>query len=350
MGKEWRFTQLGGSRRTITLAGAVAPHGRPRQGAVVKDGVKLRRTRVFYPDGGALSLPPTTHIFGTEWTDWELRGRFSDVHLGKGGTKSFIQEWQSFVADGQEVEILWGDILSARGIVDVFEPERESEFECAYTIVILIDRRDIDGGRSALVIPRGPQALCQALQAELDANVSVVPSLPNAGDLKPDFLDSLEELVGSINGFSASLLNIAGDIDAFVDATFDQLERLRAGVAQMRTAVNRLRGTMETTQNDAALLARAADTDVQWFATRASLDVSTMRLLAFLEELDREAELSRRSRLLASYVARLGDSWESIATQFFGGPDEAGTIRGANGVLYGSAPVPGREYQIPVAG
>jgi hypothetical protein len=346
MGKEWRFTQLGGARRTLTLAGAAAPHGRPRKGAVVSDGVKLRKKRVFYPDGG--NAPPTTHVFGTEWIDWPLKGRFSDAHLGKGGTKTLIQEWQTFVVDAQPVEITWGDILSARGLVDSFEPERESEFECAYTIVVCIDRRDIEGGHSAIVIPKTPLALCRDLRDELELNVSVVPSLPNAGDLKPDFLDTLEEAVSNINGFSASLLRIAGDIDAFADATFDQLERLRAGAAQMRTAVNTLRGTIDSTQNDAALLARAADTDVQWFATRANTDISTMRILALLEELDREAEIARRGRALAVYLARLGDSWESISTQFFGGPDEAGTIRDANGVLYGALPVPGREYQIPL--
>ncbi len=345
MGKEWKFTQLGGARRVMTLAGAVAPHGRPRQGPVVTDGVRLRRTRVHYPDGA--DRPPTTHVFGVEWVPWELKGRFSDVHLGKGGTKSLIKQWQSFVMDAQVVQIDWGDILSARGIVDEFTPERESEFECAYTITLLIDERDVRGGQSAIVIPRPPIAICQALQAEIDANVDAIPTIPSAGDLRPDFLDSIEESVADINGFSASLINIAGEIDAFTDATFDELERLRANVAQMRTAVHKLRNTIESTENDAALLARAADTDVQWFAKRATLDVSTMRILAFLDELDREAELARRARAFAVYVARIGDSWESIATQFYGGPDEAGAIREANGVRFGELPIPGRQYQIP---
>lgn len=347
MAQDWRFTQLGGPRRTLTLAGASAPHGRPRKNPVVSDGIKLRRERVFYPDGG--NKPPTTHIFGTEWKDWELEGRFSDRELGKGGTKAVIQEWQSFVADGQEVQIAWGDVLSARGLVDEFIPGRESEAECSYKIVVLVDSRDIDGGRSAFIIPRAPLEMCQALQLELLEGVGRIPSLPHAGDLKPTFLDSLEEAVSSINGFSASLLNVAGEIDAFAEGTLDQLERLRAGVAQTRTAVNKLRGTFETTENDAALLARAADSDVQWFASRASADVSTMRMLAILEEIDRETEISRRGRTLGIHLARLGDTWESIATSFYGAPDGAGAIRDANGVLFGDLPVPGREYQIPIA-
>lgn len=348
MAQDWRFTQLTGLRRTLTLAGATAPHGRPRSGAVVSDGIKLRRQRVFYPDGA--NRPPTTHIFGTEWTDWELKGRFSDRDLGKGGTKSLIQEWQSFVRDGQEVQISWGDVLTARGLIDDFEPGRESEFECSYRIVVLIDSREIDGGRSAFVIPKQPLQMCTALQLELLEGVGRIPSLPHAGDLKPSFLETLEDAVSSLNGFSASLLNVAGEIDAFAEGTLDQLERLRAGVAQMRTAMNRLRGTFETTTNDAALLARAANTDVQWMATRANADVSSMRILAMLEELDREAELARRGRAVAVHVAKLGDTWESISTLFYGGPDGAGTIRSANGVQYGELPVPGRDYQIPNVG
>lgn len=346
MGKEWKFTQLGGAKRVVRLTGASAPHGRPRQRPVVTDGIKLRKQRVFYPDAG--NRPPTTHIFGTQWSDWDLEGRFSDVWLGPGGTLSAIRDWQTLVAEGLGVEILWGDVLGAIGLVDSIEPGRESEFECTYKITVCIDQRDIQGGFTDYEIPIEPLALCQALQVELDGNISVIPRLQNAGDLKPDFLDSLEESVASINALSVSLINIAGSIDAFEEATMDQLERLRAGVVQMRTAVHLFRGTVESTENDAMLLARAADTDVLWFAQRAAADVSTMRLLDLLDQLDREADLARRSRPLASYLAKLGDSWESIATIFYGGPADAGAIRNTNGIRYGSNPVPGRTYQIPV--
>lgn len=348
MGKEWRFTQLGGSRRTITLAGRSAPHGRPRKGPVVSDGIKLRRQRVYYPDGGA--RPPTTHIFGIEWKDWELQGRFSDEFLGKGTTSALIEQWQAFVADGQDVEISWGDVVNARGIIDSFEPGRESEFESTYKIVILIDERAIFGGFvQSNQIPAAPSALAADLQGELDS-VAKIPSLPNAGDLLPSFLDALDDLVSSANSISASMINIAGEIDSFAEGTLDQLERLRAGIAQMRTAVNKIRGTMESTANDAALLSQGADAEVQWLSARTGADVSTMRMLAILDEMDREAEIARRGTVLAVYEAKLGDTFESIASKFYGGPDGAAAIRDANGVRYGELPTPGRSYSVPVAG
>lgn len=345
MGKEWKFAQLGGSRRVMTLANASGPHGRPRKGAVVSDGVKLRKSRVYYPD--AADLPPTTHVFGVEYTDWELKGRFSDVWLGPGGTKETIRLWKAFIKDALPVQITWGDILSANGIVDSITPERESEFECAYTIVVLIDSQDTDGTRSQIRALASPKGLCQRLQAQADDNLNI-PKQPTAGDLKPDFLDSLEAAVSSINGFSASLARIAGEIDAFTEATFDQLERLRAGVAQMRTAVHVLQGAVETTENDAVLLARAADSDVQWFAARARMDTSMLTMLAILEELDREAEIARRSRIMALHTVQLGDTWESLSVRYFGSPGDSGTIRDANGVRYGELPIPGRQVQIPV--
>lgn len=347
MGKEWRFTQLGGPRRVLTLTGSSAPHGRPRQRAVVTNGIKLRRSRTFYPDGG--NKPPTTHIFGTEWKDWVLEGRFSDRHLGAGGTLAAIRQWQQMVIDAQPVEVLWGDVFAVEGIVDVFDPGNESEFECTYSITLLVDKQVLEGLFIDFEIPRYPTVLCQALQAELDANVLNPPELPHAGDLKPDFLDTLEELVSDINELSASLLTIAADIDAYADATVDQLERLRAGVVQVRTAVNRLRNTYDTTLNDTALLAAdAADSQALFTASRMSTDVSTLRILAILDEMDREAQLSQRGRTLSMYIAQLGDTWESIATAYFGGPDSAGVIRDANGIKYGALPIPGHSYQVPL--
>lgn len=345
--KEWRFTQLGSQQKTLVLAGRSAPFGRPRQKPVVSDGIRLRAQRVYYPDKAG---PPTTHIFGIAYPDWELNGRFADKFLGAGETKRLIGEWQAFLADGQELLITWGDILTARGILEEFVPGRESEFESSYAIKLFIDEElgVLPPAPGAFTVP-GASELCAALQKELASGAASIPNAPNAGDLKPSFLDSLDDLVSSINTFSASLVRIAGEFDTFASGTMDQLERLRSGVVQIRTAVNRVRGTIDTTTNDAALLSRSADMDVLWFSARADIEVSTLRSLALLDEIDRQAEIAQRGRAMTIYVARGGDSWESIARQFYGGADKAGQIRDANGVRYGEIPTPGRSYQIPVA-
>lgn len=343
--KDWTFQQLGGAKKTLMLGGRSAPHGRPRKGPIVSDGIKLRTSRTYYPDAVA---PPTTHIFGIAYDDWEIKGRFADIHLGLGETKRVIGEWKSFVADAQELLITWGDVLTVRGLAHKFVPGRESEYEASYTLELHVDEEVGFAPAPGAFAQAGAAALCQALQLEILEGVGRIPSLPNVGDLKPSFLDSLDELVSSVNGFSAGLLHLANEFDSFATGTLDQLERLRAGVVQIRTAVNRVRGTVETTANEAALLSRDASLETVWFSTRAGFDVGTLRILALLDEIDREAEIAQRGRVLTVYVARGGDSWESLARQFYGSSQNAGRIRDANGVRYGEVPTPGRSYQIPI--
>ena len=97
------------------------------------------------------------------------------------------------------------------------------------------------------------------------------------------------------------------------------------------------------------MLARSADSDILWFSARANNDVGSLLVLALLDEIDRQSEIAQRGRVLAVYVARGGDSWESVARQFYGGPQNAGKIRDANGVKYGQSPTPGRSYSIPAS-
>ncbi len=343
--KPWTFTQLVGDRKSLTLAGSSAPHGRPRKNPVVSDAIALRTERVYYPGNDA----PTTHVFGSQFPDWDLKGRFNDAWLGEGGTKQAIDEWRNFVRDGQPCLITWGDILTAQGLVHKFTPGRESEFEASYALEIHIDFNASLNLTERPGTPESATALCEALQREVTEGLGGIPKLPNAGDLKPSFLDSLDDLVSSVNEFSASLLKVAGEFDTFVAGTLNQLERLRAGVAQTRTAVLRVRATIDTSTNEATMLSRSADSDILWFSARANNDVGTLRILALLDEIDRQSELAQRGKVLAVYIARAGDSWESVAQQFYGGPQGAGKIRDANGITYGAAPTPGNSYQIPAA-
>lgn len=347
MGKPWTFKQIyEGPGKSLTLAGASAPHGRRRRHPVVSDGIKLRYSRVHYPSDEP--TPPTTFVSGTTWEPFTLTGRFSDVDLGPGGMSKAVRDWQAFLADASLVQIIWGDVWAATGILVHFVAGRESEYECTYSMTFEIDGRDeVDGTRRGFVVPPSVTAIAQEFQFEAD-KIQELPELSHAGALKPDFLESLDDAVSSINGFSASLIKVAGEIDDFEEGTLDQLERLRAGIAQTKTAVNRFRETMDSTNNEAALLYRATDADVQWIATKTSTDVSTTRMLSILDEMDREADLARRGRVISVYVARAADSFESMSTRFYGGPDGAGDIRSANGVRYGELPVSGRSYQIPV--
>lgn len=68
----------------------------------------------------------------------------------------------------------------------------------------------------------------------------------------------------------------------------------------------KIRATIDTSTNEATMLARSADSDILWFASRANNDVGTLRILALLDEIERQAELAQRGKILAVYVARGG--------------------------------------------
>src|SRR5262245_13842563 len=118
-GKPWRFEQLAGDRKVIELSGWAAPLGRPRQGAVVRDGIQIRKAETFYPESDA---GPTRHVFGRRYMPWELRGRFRDRADGVDFAKHQTEMLKAFVADAQLCRISWGDILSGVGFIDEFDP------------------------------------------------------------------------------------------------------------------------------------------------------------------------------------------------------------------------------------
>lgn len=347
MGKEWKFEQLGGQQRVLTLSGASAPHGRERKDPIVKDGAKLRRHRQFYSGNDV----PTTHIFGVLHEDWTLKGRFQDTYLGRGGTKQAISNWLQFLKDGQPLRVSWGDVMSVEAILDVFTPGRESESHATYEIVLLIDARDEFKTKVTPLRP-SPTALCAAIREFIAGDNGIADKAHEGGSLSTladSITEGIGDVVGSLNSVSAALVDISQGFDDFASGTIGQLERLKAGAQQMRTAAIKLINTL----NDAfdadvgGLAFSDADADIQWSIMRAGIEADVNDTMALLADLDREVDIAQRGRVVSVYVAINGDTWESIAAQIFGGADKAGALRDANGARYGELPVAGRTYQIP---
>jgi hypothetical protein len=347
MGQEWKFEQLGGQRRILTLAGASAPHGRERRDPIVKDGVKLRKQRQFYSGNDI----PTTHIFGVHHSDWELKGRFQDSYLGKGGTKEAISNWLAFVSAGQPVRVSWGDVMSVEGILDSFTPGRESERHSTYELVLLVDKRD-EFKLSKVTPPPPPKTeLCAAIREFIKGEKGIADKVKEGGSLASltdGISEGLANAVGSLNQFSAAVVNIAQGIDDFTSGTIGQFERLKAGAQQIKTACIKMQNILdEITADDSATEYLDADARIQQDVMRAGLEADLLEVLALLADLDRAIDIEQSSRPSTVYVAISGDTWESIASALLGGPDRAGDIRDANGVRYGELPVAGRSYQIP---
>lgn len=345
MAQAWTFEQLGGEKKILTLSGWGAPFGRPRQKAVTREKIVLRHTATRYHGQST----PTRHIFGHHWEDGQrLNGRWMDKDLGPGGTNDQIDNWQTFVSDEQPVRISWGAIVSYVGLIESLEIGRESEAEATWDLAFLIDTRD---GIKARTNPSGSgdaSLLARQLAQENPIFSGAAQKIKSSADWQPDVLDALDSLFSNVAAASAALNKISNEIQTFETASISVLQRFRGAIHQFKTASLALRDAVDSYEIHKALFTRQADADIQWFLFRSQADVDFMLMQDLLADADKQAELAERGRATTSYVAKIGDTWESISNIVYGGPSGANKIRQANGIRYGQLPVPGTTYQIPI--
>jgi nucleoid-associated protein YgaU len=340
--KPWKFTQLAGDRKVLTLAGESAPHGRPRASPVVEDEMALRDIAVYYPG----NRRPTRHSFGEIHTDWTLTGRFADRFLGQGGARAKVLELKEFIADQQPVHIEWGDILAATGLVRRIKPSRESEAEIAWTLTVGIDGDDAMPAALPQPPASSPAAALGSLGAPL-ASFQALSDRPRDLPLDADFLSALDDLVSLVGTLTASVLGVAHDIDNVEKALAGDLNRLRANIQQLETAVLELHQTLDSAQNDFAVTSASGASEAAWHAARADASAEAFAMAALLADSDRQLEIAQRGRAQTTHVVAAGDTWESLSTRYYGGPSKADVLRKANGALYGEKPRAGRTVQIP---
>ena len=112
------------------------------------------------------------------------------------------------------------------------------------------------------------------------------------------------------------------------------MQRLRAGLGQLRTALLDLQGLVLSTRNDAIGIGRSFGTDASCGGLFADMDVGTTSALAGAQDFDNRAAVAQRGQATKRVVARGGDTWETLSTRAYGAPDKADTLRQANGVRY----------------
>jgi hypothetical protein len=337
-GKAWKFAQVGGDQDTFTLSGWSAPFGRARQGAVVKTTLKVRTERVYYPGSNS----PTRHVFGSKEDDWELKGRWRDRALGKGGAQAKARAAKLFVGAFQPVQISWGDILVYTGFIAELELGNESESEIEWTFRIEIDSDDTTTSSTTI---HGPSvgdfsgALGDALN-ELSGAIAL-PKLPGSlGDVMDSAVDAFRSATGSVR-------SAIDQVASFKDATFAQINRAVSGVSELRGAGIELREAFLSIPSDAHGVGQRASDIVKLQAAQTSVEDQIRASLSVGAQIERGAELARIGRIKATFVAGDGDTWEAVSSRVYGSPDRAGDLREANNVSPGQNPVPGTMYLIP---
>lgn len=345
-GQPWTLKQTGGDQKTLTLSGWSAPFGRPRQKAVVRNGVKVRQKTKRYPGNDQ----PTRHIFGTEEMPFELSGRFRGRELGgPNGVRAKVQEVKDFVRDCQSVQIIWPDYINVQGFIEEFDSGIESQAEVEWTMRILIDADNFRASSTSSVPSRQTNTTADAEQIlQLSTSLTTLPDTPEADAINPDFFDSLDDAISSITGAVGQLVDIANQIQDIESATAAQLRRLEAGIGQAQTAMLTMLQTMQNAQQDSIYLANDGTASLAWVAISTAAQLDAYIALDLLASMSNQAQQADTGSTNTTAQVQDGDTWEKIALRVYGGIDGADLLKRANGVKGGTKPKPGQVLHVPV--
>lgn len=336
-----KLVQLGKPHRTLGLFGNAAPHGRPRKGPVVTPEQRLRESETYLPG----SDEPVVHVFGQRREPILMHGRWRDAKSGKGFAQAKMEEMASFFSDKQVCRVTWDDLLDFHGLLTRFTPKIESKGEVEWELEIKVLRNLLDLQDTPAVQIKGPKDITNQILASLKLKEQV-PFVP--ATLRGSVVDTLSGLVSIVNSASAFLVDAANDFDAFATGSITALRRFRAGLGQLRVAVNTLRGTYDNMVVMVALESESADESQPFWDLKSAWSASSLESLRLIAQAEREAAKAEQGRLLALHEAKLGETWESMARRWYAGSEErAGEIRDANGVDAGTEPIPGVIYRIP---
>lgn len=334
------FTQLGGPKRMLELAGYAAPFGRPRKGAVIEPEHRVRESEAYLPG----SDEPVIHIFGLRREPIKMHGRFRDSKSGPGFALAQHEEVKQFVNDQQVCRVTWDDIYDIHGLVVRYTPKIESPAEIEWELEIKVLKDLLDAPAKPAIEVRGPGALVDQLLAALQLKDKLPYTPPT---MRGSVTDALAQLVGTLNSSTAALVHASEEIDSFATATFASLRRLRGGLGQVRVAVNNVRNTYDNMLVSAALESESINQSQPFWDLQAAWAASSLDALRLIAQAEREAAKAERGRVLALHEAGEDETWESIATRWYGTSERADEIRDANGVQPGLEPTPGVVYFVP---
>lgn len=343
--RSWNFVQLGGSKKTLTLSDWSAPFGRHRQKSVTRKGIQVRHKSTRYP---GTNLPPTRHIFGINYMDHELNGRFRDRVLGNGGALAMMEKVSDFVKDGQICDISWGSFMHVTGLISEFDPGIESEHEVEWKMKILIDQDNTQIKQVSPTVKLDPSETVQRALTAVDPITKITKPGGISISINTDIVDNLDSFVSVVTGAFGQLSDIASQISDLESGLASEAKRLIAGVRQAKTALLTLIDALESAQNDSFFIRDSAADTLNYNKTARAAITEANIALALLSDLENQAVSQERGNAVISVRAQQGDTWESISTRVYGSSSEANAIRQANNVRYGSKPKVGSLIVIPL--
>lgn len=362
--KAWTFTQLSNKRPARTLQGWNAPFGRPRQGAIINAGVSIRRSITYYADTDNGPTPPTIHAFGTEPKPFELHGRWMDrTNAVQNFVRQAQRDWVDFVSDKDLVSARWGDILSYIIFIHDIDLHFESETEIVWSLKADVVRDD----QAPVAIKPFPLKAPKDFASDLSKYEATIltPVPPTVRALLGDLTDRIDAVVATIKAPFGEVYDTAIALGDFGTALTSDLVKLATSLQVMKTGLVTLRDMTEFAiarltfiGQEAIPQFRAADAvgplgmfsgpdQIDFASTKIQRDLEMANLLALIADMLGAIQNAQRGKAVVAHSAQIGDTWESIATQKFGGPGGARAIKDMNGIRYGQRPQPGKVYQVP---
>lgn len=337
------FEQMGGEKRKIALYGWDGPHGRARQGAVLRPAVEVRSSRTRYPgnpDGSAV----TRHVFGPEFPDMELKGRFR-----KGRVQEKVDTWRLFVAEAQTVRVTWGAMMVCEGIIKSFDPgieaaNKNGATEVEWSMKIEVDSYpDLLKKKFVAAKNASPTDYTSAIRSAL---LKAKAGLDDAS-FPGDVFDAINAVVDAVSEVVDDLTSVTDGLQDFKNAAFGLLNHIR-GVAQK--TIRKGQELREFVESSSAEYQQIGDSfnELKTQANAPTVQEQLQEMMSAARDLDEAADRAIIGRTKTTYVAKDGDTWESMASKFYGGPGRANDIRDANLASPGEQVQSGREYLIPV--
>lgn len=333
------FQQLSGKRHKLQLEGHAAPHGRPRQSPVVTDTITVRNAEVYYGDDSS----PTRHLFGVKYPPIELNGRFSDRRGGAGFTKAKIEEVKEFVKEQQSVQFVWADVVSIVGLIEHFEPARESVGEATWKLTMKVDYDQFANRKKPVPKTPSPQDFNAHIRNMLRDSSDILRAVPDMGG---SIFDAVDSVANAITSPVREFNDVASDMKSFAKSTTGELSRITNVVGNLRTATYNMREAFASVPASVALIRENAASNMRLWMTQTTIEEGMRREMASAAEADRAARAALSGRDKTSYVVQGGDTWESIAVQFYGSPGAAAKLQLANNAI-GGQPKHGLKIRIP---
>lgn len=321
----------------VALAGRDAPVGGRGSGGAFEIAPETRTAEFYYPGQDT----PTRHVQGIKYAPLTIKGNLQDRYARAGHARAVAEQMELVVRRKRALRLAWGSWVY-RGLSDKLQLSPETLGDINYEWTFHIDGPD---ERTGVTVAGPPPASPPDLGRVGVAQRAIVSDKTNEA---ADLLDAAS---------AAILTEVALAVVTAIDALTAAFEALSGTVVYSDTDLARvldLAGSVMLTAGRLATITGAlpvpgagrAEDAAAWSGARAEILEAAWALEAEAFATGARLEAQLRGAPEEVYVARDGDTLESVARERLGDEGRAGDIARMNG-LAGFRLAAGQRLLIP---